>query len=66
LPIVTTEYLCHDGCVVEFDDSGRDDDGNVIAETSDDSATAATNGTSSGKTGSGKYRREINKKVGNL
>ena len=54
-------------CVVEFDDSGRDDDGNMIAETSNDSATiAATNGTSSTKTVGGKYRREISKKVGNI
>jgi len=66
LPVVSTKYGWYGGYVTEFDDVGRDDDGNVIAETSNDSAsTAATNGTSSGKTGSGKYRREISK-VDNL
>ena len=47
-------------CIVtEYDDSGRDDDGNVIAEASNGhAAAAATNGTVTGK-----HRREINKKV---
>jgi len=41
----------------EYDDSGRDDDGNVIPETTNGNvAAAATNGTVSGK-----HRREIKK-----
>jgi len=47
--------------VTEYDDSGHDDDGNIVAEAANGnvtSATTATNGTVSGK-----HRREINKKV---
>jgi len=46
--------------LIEYDDSGRDDDGNVIAEASNGNvaAAAATNGTVGGK-----HRREVNKKV---
>jgi len=50
--------------VTEYDDTGRDDDGSLIptdvtnGSVAAATATAATNGTSSGK-----HRREVNKKV---
>jgi len=45
--------------VTECDDSGHDDDGNVIAEASNgNAADTTTNGT-----GSGRHKREVIKKV---